>query len=121
MSEEARDRRRLLLDRDADNAGLKHMKRARCAQGDVDYAAFEEWPAIIDTTAYRIAAIGNRKDGSKRSRAMRACHFVTASVATVKGGETIFCTDRDRLEKQEDRDEREDKKECGAHHDRTSL
>jgi len=64
-----------LLDRDADNAGLKHMKRARSAQGDVDNAAFDERPAIIDATADRMTGIGIR-------------------------GETIFRTGRNGISKQ---------------------
>ena len=112
-----------LLDRNADNAGFKHMKRARSAQGDIDNAAFDERPAIIDATADRMTGIGNRHDGSEGSRAMRAGHFVGASASntTVEGGETIFRADGDGLGKQEDRDEREDKRESGVLHDTNSL
>ena len=100
-----------LLDRDADNAGLKHMKRARSAQGDVDNAAFDERPAIIDATADRMTGIGNRHDGSEGSRAMRASHFVGASDPIVIRGETIFRTGRNGISKQKY------KKKCGELHD----
>src|SRR6516165_10912918 len=87
------------------------MKRARSAQGDVDNAAFDERPAIIDATADRMTGIGNRHDGSEGSRAMRASHFVGASDPIVIGGETIFRTGRNGISKQKY------KKKCGELHD----
>jgi hypothetical protein len=103
--------RRLLLDRDADDTRLKHMKCARRAQGDVNNAAPDERPAIIDATADRMTGIRNRNDGSEGARAMRTGHFVGASDPIVIGGETIFRTGRNSISKQKH------KKKCGKLHD----
>jgi hypothetical protein len=50
-----------------------------------------------------MTGIGDRNNGSKGPRSMRACHLAVASNAIVVGGKAIFRADRNSIRKQENK------------------
>lgn len=86
---EIKQRLRLLY-RNSDNPRTHHTQRTSRANGHVNYAAPDEWAAIIYPASDRMTAVGYSEHASKRARSMSARHFATMTDAAIIGGKTRF-------------------------------
>lgn len=73
----------LLFDRNSDYPGMHHAERSGSAQRYIDHPSPNEWPTIIDATAYGVASVGNRHDASESPAAMSAGHLAVATASAI--------------------------------------